>query len=1133
MMLGGQVPGVIFLFLTMQRTSAVFELAFALLGTPAALVLAKWYARHDTHSASLSGLSAWCQLLQCLVVALVNLSIHFRAARHQRRLHQRPRQQHQHPDSQGLKPPLRRRGPAPPPGHSAADAGGSVQAGDGSSSSGLSPAGRRKELAAPVMVTATAAHGAASAAAAAAAPESAAAAHCFDKAAPAAAPAAPAAATGSPEASVAAVQRLQRRQPPPMQPLEAPVPTVPAAAAAAPAAAQQGPAVLAAAQLAPVPPPYRSFVRRKTHLTKIGGLEPEDLSPGWQARLTEALARQGMTITGVYVRRGCVELVVEYVQLRAEAGTGIGGRRRPAEAVDSGSAAAAARLGAAPAALGFAQLLHVLRPAHFVCGAEAAESTEGTAAATAFDGSVAGAAAAAAAAHGSRHGDEIGTSDKPPPPHFLSLHPRVALLPPPAQPQPQPQRAPGVRLLLTLELGFPSPPGGSADGDGGTEVVEVLLRHRQRYLPVTVRRLRLGCGPGARKGLVTSAAVAAAGPMPAGHDEGWMERYEVDVRLGGDDSPDALVEPGLLQVDVRWGSLPYMSLPVVLLPAADAGGGAAPADAAAAAGPAAVNMAAVAEELQRFCRWFGHRGETAVTLRAAAAAAVARAGGGGAASDQEDQEEEEDVYEDEAGGMLHDLGFVLYGDGDASPGDGSSAATGAPLGGSSSPLQRCCVQLLLGRGLQQYADGNAMPHVAGLVSHHLARLQEQLAALGGGGFSSLGGISIDGHNCPAMAHCGGEAHEPTSSGSDAARVAVAAATTAATALAAASERSSDATSAVSSRADAGASSAACGSTDCSSGVKARAACGSVVGAAATARHQRRVPPAAVAAAAWYSLLLFVGLAREEPEEAAAFREARAVWNLRNAPLIEVIEVLMGVSVIARYRANAMGAGATVSFTGTVAFIGFLRCNAAFVVFTAPLLLAAWVVQPLLLALCGVPRERRAQASRRLQLLRQWVRAGPAIGVRLSAVVVSKALLLALRASPPALWLSYSAGLGLVAAEGLLLPVACVLPPLPALLLSALRMPFFAAYMASPHSGAWMPNSGAGSGVDNSSCSVTGAGHTWGDASCPAGGGEGAVSWARTAYAVWLAVRLEAVALVATWACHVCLRLRLPSLDASR
>ncbi|KAG2427417.1 hypothetical protein HXX76_012353 [Chlamydomonas incerta] len=749
-----------------------------------------------------------------------------------------------------------------------------------------------------------------------------------------------------------------------------------------------------------------------------------------------------------------------------------------------------------------------------------------------FHGSVAG-AAAASAAHGSRHADETGASDKPPPPHFLSLHPRVALLPPPAQqqPQPQPQRTPGARLLLlTLDLWFPSPRGVGADGASGSgAAVEVLLRHRQRYLPVAVRRLQLGSGPGARKGVMRSAAMAAAaaaGPAPTGHDEGWVERYEVDVRLGGGDSSDALVEPGLLQVDVRWAGLPYMSLPVLLLPSTDADREAAP---AAALG----TMAAVAEELQRFCRWFGRRGEAAVTLRAAAAAAVVQASGGGAASDQEDQEEEEDVYEDEAGGMLHDLGFVLYGDGDASPGDGSSsAATGAPLGGSSSPLQRCCVQLLLGRGLQLYADGNAMPHVAGLVSHHLARLQEQLVALGGGGFSSLGVISIDGHNCPAMAHCGGEAHEPTSSGSDAARVAVAAAATAATSVAATAERGSDATSAASSRADAGASSAACGSSDCASGVKARAACGSLDGAATTARHQRRVPPAAVAAAAWRSLLLFVGLARQ-PEEAAAFREACAAWNLRNAPLIEVIEVLMGVSVIARYRANVMDAGATVSFTGTVAFIGFLRCSAAFVVFTAPLLLAAWVVQPLLLALCGVPRERRAQASRRLQQLRQWVRAGPAIGLRLSAVVVSKALLLALGASPPALWLSYSAGLGLVAAEGLLLPVACVLPPLPALLLSALRMPFFAAYMASPHSGAWMPNSGAGSGVDNSSCSVTGALHTWGDASCPAGGGEAGASWARTAYAVWLAVRLEAVALAATWACHVCLRLHPASRAARR
>ena len=81
--------------------------------------------------------------------------------------------------------------------------------------------------------------------------------------------------------------------------------------------------------------------------------------------------------------------------------------------------------------------------------------------------------------------------------------------------------------------------------------------------------------------------------------------------------------------------------------------------------------------------------------------------------------------------------------------------------------------------------------------------------------------------------------------------------------------------------------------------------------------------------------------------------------------------------------------------------------------------------------------------------------------------------------------------------------------------------------ASPYSGLELPSSssstsysGSAMPLDAQTCGASG------DAFCAVGATGAHASWARTAYAAWLAVRLEAVALAATWACHVCLR-RLP------
>ena len=476
--------------------------------------------------------------------------------------------------------------------------------------------------------------------------------------------------------------------------------------------------------------------------------------------------------------------------------------------------------------------------AHGLGSAAAAPAAQAPflAASTSFHGSVAGAACWVTPGGQTAAATPLGTAL---PPRFLSLHPRVALLPPPPQ-QPlaaREQQAPAARLLLlTLDLWFP-PSSAGAGADGGVVSgagEEVLLRHRDRYLPVTVRRLPLRCGPGARRAVMRAMAVAGVTASPS---EGCVERYEVDVRLGGGESADAVLEPGLLQVDVRWGGLPYMSLPVLLLPSAAAAGGGA-AVAAVAAGPAAADLAAVGEELQRFCRWFGRRGEAAVTYRAATMAAAHGSGGGGGSvfvpGGVEIEHQDADVDEDGAGGLLHDVGFVLYGDDRIGPRDSGSSSGGSSGGGDSASgtaaggisrahllAQRLAGRVVLAREVLQYADANAMPHLAGLVAGQLVTLQEKLAAAGGGGGSlSSSGLGSQAAVGSAGASSDGASSEPPPTPS-----------------------------------------------------------------------LLRSPPvapgaaAAVPSLAWRTLLLFVGSSQQENVEAAAVCEAWKAWNLRNAPLM--------------------------------------------------------------------------------------------------------------------------------------------------------------------------------------------------------------------------------------------------------
>ncbi|GIL65627.1 hypothetical protein Vafri_19210 [Volvox africanus] len=60
-----------------------------------------------------------------------------------------------------------------------------------------------------------------------------------------------------------------------------------------------------------VPPTaYRSPCRRRTVLVKIPWAEPEQMTPRFEQRLKALVSEQGLKLTGVYVRRGCVELLM-------------------------------------------------------------------------------------------------------------------------------------------------------------------------------------------------------------------------------------------------------------------------------------------------------------------------------------------------------------------------------------------------------------------------------------------------------------------------------------------------------------------------------------------------------------------------------------------------------------------------------------------------------------------------------------------------------------------------------------------------------------------------------------------------------------------------------------------------------
>ncbi|KAG2500760.1 hypothetical protein HYH03_001522 [Edaphochlamys debaryana] len=86
-------------------------------------------------------------------------------------------------------------------------------------------------------------------------------------------------------------------------------------------------------------PRYTGRTRLLTRRIKIrGGADPEHIPPGFERRIEAALAKAGLVLEGVYVRRGCIEVVVDARRIsdRGE-GDEEGDPSDPSESIDIGA----------------------------------------------------------------------------------------------------------------------------------------------------------------------------------------------------------------------------------------------------------------------------------------------------------------------------------------------------------------------------------------------------------------------------------------------------------------------------------------------------------------------------------------------------------------------------------------------------------------------------------------------------------------------------------------------------------------------------------------------------------------------------------------------------------------------------
>ncbi|KAG2434272.1 hypothetical protein HXX76_007997 [Chlamydomonas incerta] len=99
-------------------------------------------------------------------------------------------------------------------------------------------------------------------------------------------------------------------------------------------------------------PPYRALVRHVTMHYKIPWAEPEDITPGFEERLSALSAARGRVLTGVYVRAGCIELTLTLADRAGRHGDAAAGAHADSDValcVEEVFAALGLRLPAGPA----------------------------------------------------------------------------------------------------------------------------------------------------------------------------------------------------------------------------------------------------------------------------------------------------------------------------------------------------------------------------------------------------------------------------------------------------------------------------------------------------------------------------------------------------------------------------------------------------------------------------------------------------------------------------------------------------------------------------------------------------------------------------------------------------------------
>ncbi|KXZ52963.1 hypothetical protein GPECTOR_8g336 [Gonium pectorale] len=316
--------------------------------------------------------------------------------------------------------------------------------------------------------------------------------------------------------------------------------------------------------------PFDICVFLTCQLLKLSDYEPRQLGPGWEEQLKAELEARGERLAAVYVRAGCIELLLELIEAHRgveERGIGAKGAGKGASG-DSGSGCSSngrsngSSNGSNNGSDAVGIVADLQDPAFLAAilralGLPSAPAPVAIAGADAGAlprvqvlGSLQGPAPAFIPLPGLQAGPgprgQASDMTEAQPPISLSLRPRAVLLP-----------TQGFRSgLLVLDLtatGLPhvTLPGQEAGGGGADagSLLEVLVRSRNRYLPARVR------------------AHAAAVPGGSGCSGGGPEhsvqagvRFEVELEAEG-------LQAGLAQVDLRLGGRLLRALPLLLLPA--------------------------------------------------------------------------------------------------------------------------------------------------------------------------------------------------------------------------------------------------------------------------------------------------------------------------------------------------------------------------------------------------------------------------------------------------------------------------------------------------------------------------------------------------------------------------------------